>query len=135
MLIEGPAVTHFSRHIAPYVDAEIAEARRLEASGAVAVAFAHLERAHVLGQASTVQHVRVHLQMLAWAMRHRVWKEARGQVLRVFGAATKTVFGWVPTGNTGGANISPFKPLPVPRDLARVISAARCPRETPRDGT
>ncbi|MFG6432854.1 DUF3703 domain-containing protein [Roseateles sp. LYH14W] len=135
MLIEGPAVTHFSRHIAPHVDAEIAESRRLEASGAVAASFTHLERAHVLGQASTVQHVRVHLQMLAWSLRHRVWKELRGQVLRVIGAATKTALGWVPTGNTGGADISPFQPLPVPPDLARVIASARCPHGTPRDGS
>lgn len=128
-------MTEFSTHIAPHVDHEIAEARRLEAVGAVAASFAHLERAHVLGQAATVQHVRVHFQMLAWSLRHRVWKEARGQVLRVVGAATKTALGWVPTGNTGGASISLFKPLPVPRDLARVIASARRPSEIPRDVT
>jgi hypothetical protein len=89
----------------------------------------------VLGQASTFHHVRVHVLMLCWAMKHRIWREARGQVLRIFGAATKTALGWVPTGNTGGADISPFKPLPVPPDLARVIASAQCPHGTPRDGS
>ncbi len=115
----------FSRRIAPHVDAEIAEARRLEALGAAAASFARLERAHVLGQASTVHHVRVHVLMLAWALRHGVWKEARGQLLRIVGAATKTAFGWVPTGNTGGANISPFKPVPIPPELQKTIEAAQ----------
>ena len=49
--------------------------------------FAHLERAHVLGQASTFLHVRTHLRMLSWAIRHRHLKEVVGQILRVVGAA------------------------------------------------
>lgn len=118
-------MSQFSTRIAPQVDYEIAQARRLDASGQAAAGFAHLERAHVLGQRSTFHHVRVHVQMLAWAIRHRVWREARGQLLRIVGAATKTVFGWVPRGNTGGSNVSPFKPLPVPADLAMAIDAAR----------
>lgn len=118
-------MTPFSRRIAPHVDAEIVAAERLEAAGDAAASFERLERAHVLGQASTFHHVRVHLRMLLWALRHRVPKEIRGQVLRIIGAATKTALGWIPTGNTGGAGISPFKPLPVPPDLARLIERAR----------
>lgn len=115
----------FAHRIATYVDAEIATAERLEASGEATKSFRHLERAHVLGQASTFHHVRVHVLMLRWSLRHRVWAEARGQLLRIVGAATKTALGWVPTGNTGGSNVSPFKPLPVPDDLATMISRAR----------
>lgn len=118
-------MSQFSRRIAPHVDAEIAEAHRFEAAGSAAAGFAHLERAHVLGQASTWQHVRVHALMLAWAVRQRRGAEAWGQVLRIIGAATKTALGWVPTGNTGGAAISPFKPLPIPPDLAAKLSAAK----------
>jgi hypothetical protein len=29
---------------------------------------------------------------------------------------------WVPTGNTGGAYVSPFKPMPVPDDLNKLIN-------------
>lgn len=115
----------FARNIRPFVDSELDAARSAEASGAAREAFAHLERAHVLGQASTVQHVRVHVRMFFWALRHRVLREAVGQVMRIVGAATKTVFGWVPTGNTGGANVSPFRRMPIPSDLAVVIDCAR----------
>lgn len=118
-------MTQFSRRIAPYVDAEIGAAERLEAAGNFAKSFEHLERAHVLGQASTFHHVRVHVRMLLWALRHRAPKEVRGQLVRIVGATTKTALGLVPTGNTGGAGISPFKPLPVPPDLARLIENAR----------
>lgn len=115
----------FGKRIRPAVDTELRQAAAAEAAGHVDAGFHHLERAHVLGQASTVQHVRVHVQMLLWALRHRVAREVRGQVLRIVGAATKTAFGWVPTGNTGGANVSPFRPLPIPPDLQRVLTDAR----------
>lgn len=117
-------MTSFGKRIEPVVNEELREARVHEARGDATASFRHLERAHVLGQASTVQHVRVHVQMLLWALRHRAPREALGQVLRIIGAATKTAFGWVPTGNTGGANISPFKPLPIPDDLRRVLTEA-----------
>jgi hypothetical protein len=87
--------------------------------------FAHLERAHVLGQASTVLHVVAHVHMAAWALRERDLRELRGQLFRIVGAATKTALGWIPSGNTGGANVSPFKPLPIPTDLASEIESAR----------
>ena len=63
--------------------------------------------------------------MARWAFHQKDMVELRGQLMRIIGAATKTVFGWVPTGNTGGANVSPFKPLPIPDDLAAEIAAAR----------
>ena len=78
----------------------------------------------MLGQASTVQHVAVHWQMLRCAVRQRKLAEAEGQLLRIVGAATKTAFGLVPRGNTGGANISPFRRMPVPPELQRRIDAA-----------
>jgi hypothetical protein len=89
------------------------------------VSFGHLERAHVLGQASTVQHVRVHWLMLGWALRHRALREVRGQITRLVGAATKTWIGLIPSGNTGGANVSAFKSVPIPGDLTEIIANAR----------
>lgn len=115
-------MSHFAHRIRPHVDAELAIATNTDNP---AEAFAHLERAHVLGQASTVQHVRVHWRMLVWGWRQRSARECLGQVLRIAGAATKTVFGWVPSGNTGGANISAFKRLPVAPELAAIIAQAR----------
>lgn len=78
----------------------------------------------MLGQASTVEHVRVHWRMLLWGWQRRSAKECVGQLFRIAGAATKTALGLVPSGNTGGSNISPFKPLPVPGDLAATIQQA-----------
>jgi Protein of unknown function (DUF3703) len=114
----------FSTNIRPAVDAELQLAAELAASDPTA-AFAHLERAHVLGQRSTRHHVRAHLAMLRWAVRQRDRREVRGQLFRLIGASTKTAVGLVPTGNTGGANVSPFRRLPVPDDLRQTIAAAR----------
>jgi len=115
----------FARNIAPFVDEELRHARAAGLAGQSALAFSHLERAHILGQASTYQHVRVHLLMLQWGVRHRRPREVLGQVLRVFGAAAMTAIGLVPEGNTGGANVSALKPMPVPHDLSALIRQAR----------
>lgn len=112
----------FGRRIRPHVQAELDAAAARERAGDPAAAFEHLERAHVLGQASTVEHVRVHIRMLLWGLRQRRPAEIRGQILRIIGAAALTPFGLIPRGNTGGANISPFRPVAIPPDLARLIA-------------
>ena len=117
----------FADNIRPYVDAEL---RAAQAGGPYA--FAHLERAHVLGQASTREHIRVHWRMLRWGLARRDLREVLGQVFRLAGAATKTFIGLVPTGNTGGANVSPFRPMPVDPELAVIIERAQS--ETPPTG-
>jgi hypothetical protein len=116
--------SHFSQNIRPHVNAELQAAASLSAQSRLELAFTHLERAHVLGQASTTQHVRVHWHMLLWGFRQRDIKECLGQVFRIIGAATKTVFGFIPHGNTGGANVSPFKPMAVPVELEMRIQQA-----------
>lgn len=120
----APSIS-FARRIRPHVQAELDAAAACEARGEPVSAFAHLERAHVLGQASTVEHVRVHAAMLRWALRHHDGVEALGQVWRIVGAATKTALGWVPSGNTGGARVSGFRRMDVTADLQRLIDAAR----------
>lgn len=122
---------HFARRIRPSVQAELRAARWQESRGSLDLALHHLERAHILGQASTVAHVRVHWAMLCCALRHRDAAELLGQAWRVAGAALKT-WAWVPTGNTGRANVSGWRPMPVPTELQRLIDAARAPRHAPR---
>jgi len=114
-------MNRYARNIRPFVDQELAAAAR---SPDPATRQLHLERAHVLGQASTREHVRVHLQMLASAWHRGDAREIAGQALRVVGAAAFTGLGWVPEGNTGGANVSPFQPMAIPPDLARLIARA-----------
>lgn len=115
----------FARRIRRDVDIELLAAKTATLRGDQAKSFHHLERAPVLGQASTAEHVRVHFQMLIWAIRQRRVGEVLGQILRIVGAATKTAFGLVPHGNTGGSDVPPYKSMPVPPDLAALIMAAR----------
>lgn len=112
----------FATRIRPAVDHELAAAA---VASQRTSQFHHLERAHVLGQASTREHVRVHWRMFRWALRERDAREATGQLLRIVGAATKTAIGFVPHGNTGGANVSPFRRMPIAPDLAEQIARAR----------
>jgi hypothetical protein len=113
-------MSSFARNIYPHVEAALKAAGADPQNG-----FAHLERAHVLGQASTGIHVRVHWHMLRWAWRHRDLREFAGQLLRITGAAALTFIGLVPAGNTGGANVSAVRPMPVDPELAAIIEKAR----------
>jgi hypothetical protein len=118
-------VSSFHHRIRPAVQAELESARRAEQLGDAPAAFECLERAHVLGQPSTRLHTTVHWLMLRWAIRQRDVRELVGQVFRIVAAATKTAFGWLPHGNTGGTHVSAFRPMPVAPELQRVIDAAR----------
>jgi hypothetical protein len=115
----------FATQIRPHVQAELDAAAAAEARGHFQTAFHHLERAHVLGQPSTALHVRVHLRMLAFALRHDRIADAFGQLWRAVGAALLTAFGLVPVGNTGGSNVSGWRRQPIPGDLQRVLDGAR----------
>ena len=113
-------MSSFAANIRPHVDAELRAAFQDSQNG-----FAHLERAHVLGQASTRIHVRVHWHMLRYAFRTRDTREFLGQLVRITGAVTKTFIGLVPSGNTGGANVSALQPMPVEPELAAIIARAK----------
>jgi hypothetical protein len=117
-------MSRYANNIRPAVTRELELALSMESIDPVG-AFHHLERAHVLGQSSTGQHMRAHIAMLQWAVRQRAPGEFVGQVLRLVGAATKTAIGVVPEGNTGGANVSPFRRLSIPDDLRNQIASAR----------
>jgi hypothetical protein len=115
----------FARRIQPHVQLELEAADRARAQGDLAAGFRHLERAHVLGQASTVLHVQVHWRMLLWALQQRRPGDAAGQLMRLAAALLVTGIGWLPRGNTGGSNVSAIRPMPVPPDLQRLLDAAR----------
>jgi hypothetical protein len=115
----------YRERIRPHIERELERSAALEQGGNLSVAFQHLERAHVLGQQDTHWHVVVHQAMLGFAARQGNTKEVAGQVLRIVGAASKTPLGIYPTGNTGGANISPLKTLPIPSDLQVLIDEVR----------
>lgn len=91
------------------------------ARGDAGAAFHHLERAHILSQRHTGQHVRVHWLMLRLGASERDWREVLGQSSRIVAAAVFSRI-WVPIGNTGRANVSAMKPMPVPDDLRRILT-------------
>jgi len=108
-------------NIAPFVQQELSAAAELVDKGRMTEAFSHLENAHVLGQQSTKWHVLSHVRMLQWAAMNRNVREALGQLFRIVGAATKTFAGLVPSGNTGGSNVSPFKSMPLSEKNERIL--------------
>ncbi|MEP1383369.1 MAG: DUF3703 domain-containing protein [Paraglaciecola sp.] len=117
--------TNFTKNIGPYVLDELRLAKQARENTHYSLEFTYLENAHVLGQGSTYWHTKVHILMLIWALRTADTKEFVGQLLRIVGAISKTCLGLVPIGNTGGANISPFKTLPVSEKLASKIKQAK----------
>lgn len=84
-------------------------------------AWHHLERAHVLSQAYAWPHLRVHVCMLAFAWRHRLVREFLGQLPRILLAMPGSWIGRAPLGNTGGANVGIFTPMPVPAELQELL--------------
>lgn len=96
---------------------EMNYARAAEAAGDIALAKRHLERAHILGQRWYAAHVKTHFHMLRLALKQSDAKEARGQLVRLIGAGPFHLAGWVPVGNTGGADVSATRPMPIPSDL------------------
>jgi hypothetical protein len=106
-----------------HVKRELDLARAGEASGDLGAAWRSLERAHVLSQRHAGPHVAVHVRMLAFAWRHRRWREVFGQVPRILLAAPGSWLGRAPRGNTGGADVGIFTPMPIPDDLQAALDA------------
>ena len=106
------------------IDAETRAALDASRRGDHAKAFHHLERAHILSQRLTLRHVHVHWLMLKHGIVTRNPREILGQTLRIIAAALFSRI-WVPTGNTGGANVSAMRPMPVPDDLRDLLERHR----------
>lgn len=79
-------------------------------------AFEHLGRAHIISQRYTWRHVYVHWRMLKLGTSIGDWREVGGQLSRILAASIFSRI-WVPIGNTGRANVSAMKPMPLPDDL------------------
>jgi len=82
----------------------------------------HLERAHILSQPMAWPHLVTHAAMLAAAWRRRDRRELAGQLLRLLLAVPGSVSGRYPAGNTGGADVSAFQPMPIPDDLRSLLA-------------
>lgn len=115
----------YRQRIRVLVRRELDAAHAAEALGHFATAFRHLERAHVLGQPFTREHVLVHWRMFRFALRNRRTAESFSQAWRIVAAAVFTPMGFVPRGNTGGGNVSGVRPMDIPADLRQAMAGAR----------
>jgi Protein of unknown function (DUF3703) len=102
-------------------ETEIAQAKALITRGELEAGYAHLERAHVIGQAFVAPHARSHWLMLLFEIRRRRPVAALGQVVRLVLGILGSAVGKVPVGNTGGSNVSMFKRMPIAPELQEII--------------
>jgi hypothetical protein len=103
---------------------EMDAARSARSTGDPSSEWTHLERAHILSQPMAGPHVRTHAAMLAVAFRRHDWHELVGQVFRLAVAGPGSITGKYPVGNTGGADVSAFEPMPIPEDLSGLLGDA-----------
>jgi Protein of unknown function (DUF3703) len=104
---------------------ERAQARSARDRGDLPGEWQHLERAHILSQPMVGAHLRTHIAMLGSAVRRCDAHEVRGQAFRLVVAGPGSLTGRYPTGNTGGANVSAFKAMPIPEDLRAALEDDR----------
>ena len=58
--------------------------------------------------------------MLKVGFKKQSFKDIFGQVTRIIAAILFSKV-WVPLGNTGGTNVNPLKPMPIPEDLKNIL--------------
>jgi hypothetical protein len=113
--------TDARRHLRAAWAVELDAARAARSSGDSSSEWRHLERAHILSQPMAGAHVRTHAALLSTALRRRDRRELIGQLFRIIVAAPGSMTGRYPIGNTGGADVSAFAPMPIPEDLQPLL--------------
>ena len=111
----------FPQVLQTYYEQELEEFRLRLKSSEYQVAWRHLERAHIIGQAYPVQHSYVHWLMLKFGFRIKNFKEVLGQIPRLLVGGVKSFVGKIPVGNTGGANVPPLRSMEIPEDLKQIL--------------
>lgn len=101
---------------------EIALARAFIAKGELESGWPHLERAHVIGQDFVVPHATAHWWMLRVELRRRRPRAVAGQAVRIVLGALGSAVGVVPTGNTGGSDVSMLRRMPIDPELRDIIA-------------
>jgi len=109
---------------------EMNAARTGRDQGDARAEWTHLERAHILSQPLAGPHVRTHAAMFGAAVRKREPREIVGQAMRLVVAGEASLTERYPVGNTGGADVSAFKPMTIPDDL-RALLEDKAPQGAP----
>ncbi|WNG31822.1 DUF3703 domain-containing protein [Cystobacter fuscus] len=115
-----------------HFERELRQSAEAETRGELPTAWRLLERAHILSQAHAGAHLRVHWRMFTFAWRRRDMHELLGQVPRLLLAGPGSLLGRAPLGNTGGASVGIFTPMPIPEELQALLRDARACGRTAR---
>jgi hypothetical protein len=105
----------------PYYEKELQDYEACLGQSQVVAAWQHLERAHILGQPYPKEHTVAHGKMLAFGIKNKNTREIIGQLPRLLVGGIKSWARTIPMGNTGGANVSPIRSMPIPADLKQII--------------
>ncbi len=103
-----------------YAD-ELQKYRKQLMNRSLIVAWRHLERAHILGQAWPIEHTYVHWEMFKFGIHIKSTREILGQLPRLLVGGVKSFVGVIPVGNTGGADVPPLMPMEIPDDLKQLM--------------
>lgn len=114
----------FPETLLPFYEKELKDFRLNLKSADYQLAWRHLERAHIIGQAYPIQHSYVHWIMLKFGFKIKNYKEVIGQIPRLMLGGVKSFVGQIPVGNTGGANVPPLLPMEIPDDLKQILAKA-----------
>lgn len=104
-----------------YYFIELEEYQKYFDSGNLQIAWNHLERAHVIGQAYPYEHSFIHWKMLQFGFTIKSSKEIFGQIPRLLFGGVKSFVGKIPTGNTGGSNVPPLRIMPIENDIIEMF--------------
>lgn len=122
--------TQFPSTLKIHFDKELALYRNYLSAGNFQLAWQHLERAHVIGQAYPWPHTYVHWLMLKFGIKIKDAKEIIGQLPRLMVGGVKSFVGKIPVGNTGGSNVPPLKSMPIAEDIQELFKATADNAET-----
>ncbi len=114
--------TKLPKVLKPYFEEEIVNFESAFSKNDYVLAFQHLENAHIIGQAYPFAHTFVHWKMLHFGIKIKNTKEVIGQIPRLIFGGIKSFIDVIPTGNTGGANVSALKPMPIRPELQRILN-------------
>ena len=116
--------TTIPKKLKPFFLAELKEYKSEMQKDNLQMAWQHLEKAHVIGQAYPYEHSYVHWKMLLFGIHIKNGKEILGQMQRLIFGGVKSFVGTIPVGNTGGANVPPLRPLPISEEIQVIFEKA-----------
>ena len=121
--------TTMPKKLQPFFKAELDCFQAEFSEGRLQLAWQHLERAHIIGQAYPWHHSLVHWKMLRFGISIKRPKEVVGQIPRLLVGGVKSFVGTIPVGNTGGSNVPPMRPMPIAPELQAIFKKAGVHRE------